>query len=48
MRRDVSGAAVEAEAVEGGLVDQRMVLAGRGKQLVYHPSALYVPIGQPM
>jgi putative CocE/NonD family hydrolase len=33
--RDVSGAAVEAQSAPESLVDQRVVLAGHGKQLVY-------------
>lgn len=34
--RDVSGAALEAQVEGDSLVDQRLVFAGKGKQLVYH------------
>jgi putative CocE/NonD family hydrolase len=34
--RDVSGAALESQVDENSLVDQRLVLAGDGKQVVYH------------
>jgi hypothetical protein len=34
--RDTSNAALEAESGEFGLTDQRMVLAGEGRELVYH------------
>jgi putative CocE/NonD family hydrolase len=37
--RDVSSAALEATMDPESLVDQRMVLAGRGKQLYYHTAA---------
>lgn len=37
--RDVSGAALEVAVDPSSLVDQRMVLAGDGKQLVYHTPA---------
>lgn len=37
--RDTSGAALEASIDPGSLVDQQLVLAGDGKQLVYHTPA---------
>ena len=38
--RDVSGAVVEAQSAPDSLVDQRLVLAGHGKQLVYQTAPL--------